>query len=254
MSEPVKRQPAPPSALSPFDRAAAAPAPRQRPPDPIPDDQETFWGAIFGSLVGMSLAVAGLAIGLGVSGWTGDTKSYWYLSRASGFVAYLLLWGSVAWGLLLSSKIGKGWLRPPALLDAHQFLSNVAVGFTLFHGLILMGDHYLSFPLQAVLLPFGGDYKPALVAAGQLGLWLSVLLVGSFYLRKRMGQALWRTIHYSSFLAYGAVLLHSVLMGSDSKLLGVQLLYLATGSAVLFLTIYRILARDGQPRKASVLG
>ena len=242
MSEPVQRQPALQS------------APRQKPPNPISDDHETFWGAIFGALVGVSLAVAGLAIGLGLTGWAGDTHSYWYLSRASGFVAYLLLWGSVAWGLLLSSKIGKGWLRPPTLLDAHQFLSNVAVGFTLFHGLILMGDHYLSFPLQAVLLPFAGDYKPALVAAGQLGLWLSVLLVGSLYLRKRMGQALWRTIHYSSFLAYGAVLLHSVLIGSDSKLLGVQMLYLATGSTVLFLTIYRILARDGQPRKASVLG
>ena len=131
MSEPLKPQPTPPSAASRLDRAAAAPAPRPRKPDPIPDDYETFWGAIFGALVGLGLALAGLAIGLGVAGWTGDTKSYWYLSRASGFVAYLLLWGSVAWGLLLSSKIGKGWLRPPALLDAHQFLSNVAVGFTL---------------------------------------------------------------------------------------------------------------------------
>jgi DMSO/TMAO reductase YedYZ heme-binding membrane subunit len=254
MSEPVQRQPAPQSAPPRADRTAAASAPRQRPPDPIPDDYETFWGAIFGALVGLSLAVAGLAIGLGLTGWTGDTHSYWYLSRASGFVAYLLLWGSVAWGLLLSSKIGKGWLRPPALLDAHQFLSNVAVGFTLFHGLILMGDHYLSFPLQAILLPFAGDYKPALVAAGQLGLWLSVLLVISFYVRKRLGQRLWRTIHYSSFLAYWVVLLHSVLIGTDSKLLGVQFLYLATGSAVFFLTVYRILARDSQPRKASVMG
>ena len=237
------------------DRTAAAEAVRRRqPPDPIPDDHEIFWGAILGSLVGLGLAAAGLTIGLGVSGWTADTKSYWYLSRAAGFVAYLLLWGSVAWGLLLSSKIGKGKLRPPALLDAHQFLSNVAVGFTLFHGLILMGDRYLSFPLQAVLVPFAGDYKPILVAAGQIGLWLSLLVVVSFYVRTQLGQARWRAIHYSSFIAYWGVLLHAVLMGSDSQHLAVQALYLLTAGLVLFLTVYRVLAGKIEPGKAPATG
>ncbi|WP_343391840.1 hypothetical protein [Candidatus Amarobacter glycogenicus] len=80
------------------------------------------------------------------TGLAADTSRTGTWSRAAGFVAYLLLWGSVVWGMLLSSKIGKGKLRPPVLLDAHQFLSHVAVGFTLFHGLILMGDRYLSFP------------------------------------------------------------------------------------------------------------
>ena len=66
MSHTVKHEPAPQFAPSRSDRAAAS-ASRQKPPDPIPDNQETFWGAIFGSLVGLSLAVAGLAIGLGLS-------------------------------------------------------------------------------------------------------------------------------------------------------------------------------------------
>lgn len=211
---------------------------------------QSFWGAVLGSLMGLALSAAGLAIGVGITGLAGDTKSFWYLSRSAGFVAYLLLWGSVVWGMLLSSRLGWEWLRPPVLLDAHQFLSNVGLGFTFFHSLILMGDHYLGFPLRAVLVPFAGDYKPALVAAGQLALWLSLLLILSFYLRRRLGQKLWRWFHYSSFVAYWAALLHALAIGSDTDLLGIQVLYLVTAGGVLFLTYYRALSPRNRHRLA----
>ncbi|MGB4803226.1 MAG: hypothetical protein WBV59_11265 [Anaerolineae bacterium] len=249
MTTNIERQPAYP-ALRPGESAAGA-APHRQQQAIVPDDSETFWGAVLGSLAGLGLATAGLAIGLGATGLAADTKSYWYLSRAAGFVAYLLLWGSVVWGMLLSSKIGKGKLRPPVLLDAHQFLSHVAVGFTLFHGLILMGDRYLSFPLRAVLVPFAGTYEPALVAAGQLGFWLLLLLVLSSHARKQLGQAQWRALHYTSFIAYWGVLLHAVMLGSDSQQSSVQVLYLVTAGAVLFLTLYRLLATEGRSRKAA---
>ncbi len=196
---------------------------------------------VLGALIGVALASAGFIIGVGLTGLAGETTSFWYLSRSAGFVAYFLLWGSVVWGLLLSSKIGQGKLRPPALLDAHQFLSNTALGFAFFHGLVLVGDRYLSFPLQAVLVPFASRYETLLVAAGQLGLWLSLLLSVSFLVRKRIGQRAWRSLHYSSFLAYFLVLAHAVRLGSDSGHLGVQSLYLFTAGVVLFLTFYRLL-------------
>lgn len=207
-----------------------------------PEGESAISGVVLGSLVGLSLAAAGFIAGVGASGLAGETTSFWYLSRAAGLVAYTLLWGSVVWGLLLSSKISQGTLRPALVLDAHQFLSNVAIGFAAFHGLVLMGDRYLSFPLQAVLVPFASSYKPALVAAGQIGLWLSLLLSISFVLRRRLGQRLWRRLHYLSFVVYWAALLHSVLIGSDSGAPWLQALYLGTAGAVLFLTSYRILA------------
>ncbi|MBX3052041.1 MAG: hypothetical protein KF753_11235 [Caldilineaceae bacterium] len=203
---------------------------------------ESIWGALLGTLIGLALAGAGLAIGIGAIGLAGETKSFWYLSRSAGFVAYLLLWGSVVWGLLLSSKIVKGVVRPPALLDAHQFLSGVGLGFGFFHGLILMGDQYLAFPLAAVLVPFASTYEPLLVAAGQIGLWLSALLIATAYGRRWIGQKVWRWIHYTSFLAYWAVVVHAAALGTESSLLWVQLFYIATGAAVIFLTTYRILS------------
>lgn len=99
------------------DRTASLPRTRTAQPEGSPAS------IVLGALVGIGLAAAGFAIGVGMTGLAGETTSFWYLSRSSGFVAYLLLWGSVVWGLLLSSKIGHGRLRPPALLDAHQVSS-----------------------------------------------------------------------------------------------------------------------------------
>jgi predicted ferric reductase len=203
---------------------------------------ETIWGTVLGSLVGFSVALAGIAVAAGVIGIDAETKSYWYLSRASGIVAYLLLWASVAWGLLLSTRLGRHLVSAPVLLDAHQFVSNVGLGFAFFHGLILMGDQYLSFPLSAVLVPFAGEYEPLLVAAGQIGLWLSLLLIVSFYVRRWIGAKAWRLIHYLSFIGYWLVLIHAVWLGSDTAAPAVAAGYLVSGALVIFLTIYRVLS------------
>jgi DMSO/TMAO reductase YedYZ heme-binding membrane subunit len=212
------------------------------------DTDVNLWGALLGLLITLGLAAAGLLLGIGVTGLAGETKSFWYISRAAGFVAYLLLWGSVVWGLLLSSKIGQGRLRPPALLDAHRFLSYVGLGFAFFHGLVLMGDRYLSFPLNAVLVPFASEYKPTLVAIGQLALWLSLLVSLSFLVQKRIGRRAWRSLHYASFAAYGLALTHSIWLGSESHLLAVKAMYLVTAEIVVFLTAYRIANRTGRKR------
>jgi len=55
---------------------------------------------LLSTIVGVTLATGGFAIGLGTTGIAEGSTSFWYLSRASGFVAYVLLWGSVVWGPL----------------------------------------------------------------------------------------------------------------------------------------------------------
>ncbi|WP_343391839.1 hypothetical protein [Candidatus Amarobacter glycogenicus] len=41
------------------------------------------------------------------------------------------------------------------------------------------------------------------------------------------------------------------MLGSDSQQSSVQVLYLVTAGAVLFLTLYRLLATEGRSRKAA---
>ncbi|MCA9869683.1 MAG: hypothetical protein KC487_04800, partial [Anaerolineae bacterium] len=104
------------------------------------------------------------------------------------------------------------------------------------------------------LVPFASTYKPVLVAAGQIGLWLSVLVVASFYVRKQIGQKRWRTLHYTSFVAFWIVLLHSVLIGSESGHPLLAATYVVTAGSVLFLTFYRIFGRDQKQPKPVIAG
>ena len=198
---------------------------------------------VVSAVVGITLATGGFVIGMGATGLAAGTTSFWYLSRATGFVAYLLLWGSVSWGLLLSTGTGRAWMRPPQLLDAHQFLSAAGAGFACFHGLVLMGDRYVSFPLRAVILPFGGSYEPLLVAFGQIAAWLSLLLISSFYVRRHIGGRVWRRLHYASFFAFWLAVAHGLLLGNESATLWASSLYVATAAPVIFLSVHRVLSR-----------
>ena len=197
---------------------------------------------VVSALVGGALAAAGFVVGVGATGVAAGTTSFWYLSRASGFVAYLLLWGSVVWGLLLSTGTGRAWIRPPQMLDAHQFLSSVSVGFASFHGLVLMGDRYIRFPLQAVIVPFAASYEPLLVACGQIAIWLAMLLIVSFHVRRRIGGRTWRRLHYASFAAFWLAFVHGIAVGTDTASVWATCLYVATAGPVIFLSLHRVLS------------
>lgn len=208
-----------------------------------PETSDVAPGSVLlSTVVGVTLATGGFAIGLGTMDIAEGSTSFWYLSRASGFVAYLLLWGSVVWGLLLSTGTGRGWMRPPHLLDAHQFLSAAGVGFACFHSLVLIGDRYVSFPLGAIVVPFAASYERLLVACGQIALWLSVLLIGSFHMRRHIGGRAWRRLHYASFVAFWMAFIHGLVLGSESSTLWASFLYLGTAAPVIFLSVQRALS------------
>ncbi|GIK42527.1 MAG: hypothetical protein BroJett011_63600 [Chloroflexota bacterium] len=171
---------------------------------------------------------------------SGDTKAYWYMARAGGIVGYMLLWLSVVWGLALSTKITEGLVPAPIAYGLHEFLSLGTVLFATGHALVLLGDRYIGFNIFHLTLPFIAPYKPVWTGLGTISLYLSAILTGSFYLRKQIGQKIWRSLHYLTFGAYLLVLLHGVMAGSDSGLSVMRLIYFSTGLSVLFLIYYRL--------------
>jgi len=169
-------------------------------------------------------------------------KAYWYLSRASAMVAYGLLWLSMMFGLTLTNKMARVWPGGPTMFDLHQHASLLGMALALFHGLILMGDHYINFSLAQVLAPFSATgYRPIWVGLGQVGFYLLGIVSLSFYIRKAMGNRLWRLIHYLSFGLFLLALVHGLMSGTDSAADPVRLMYWITGGSVLFLTLQRVL-------------
>jgi predicted ferric reductase len=71
-------------------------------------------------------------------------KAYWYLSRASAFVALGLLWLSMLLGLLITDKISRLWPGAQAAFSMHEYVSLLGLGFAAFHALVLWGVHRVS--------------------------------------------------------------------------------------------------------------
>jgi predicted ferric reductase len=196
-----------------------------------------FLGAIFAALI-LPTWLPGIA--QSISG--PDPKAFWYLSRGSAFSSYLLLWASMMLGVGVTNKLSSFWPGLPPTIELHQFTSILGLFFGVFHALILLGDHFIQFSVVQILLPFGSiGFKPVLIGLGQLGFYLMLVITLSFYVRKAIGPKVWRSIHYLSFIGFVFVLIHGLTVGTDTTSVWAQGIYWVSGSALLFMILYRII-------------
>ena len=164
----------------------------------------------------------------------------WFVSRASGLVAFLLLTGSVLFGLLMSTRASDGVLPRPAVFAVHQFTSVLTLSLLALHAASLLFDGFLHFTPLSLLVPFVGPYRPLWVGLGVAGAWSTAIVTGSFWARRRLGQRSWRRLHYLSFFAWTASLVHGFAAGTDTQLAPVLWMYVLCAGAVASLVAYRI--------------
>ena len=177
-----------------------------------------------------------------------NPQVYWFLSRSSAIIAYILLWFSMALGVMITNKMARVWPGGPLAYDLHQYASLLGLAYALFHGLILIGDKYINFNLAQVLIPFASaNYTPFWVGLGQIGFYLWGVVALSFYVRQNIGRRSWRLIHFTGFLVYLVALLHGITSGTDTGTLWMSLWYWFSGGSLLFMTIYRILVSLRSP-------
>ena len=105
-----------------------------------------------------------------------------------GFLAYGALVVSVLYGLLLSTGILDRVAHRAVSLTLHQDLSAIAIGLTALHGALLALDTYVPQSVRQLVMPFAGPYRPEWVGIGQVAFYLMVIVYGSFYVRRRIGQ------------------------------------------------------------------
>ncbi|HUV28902.1 MAG TPA: hypothetical protein VMW34_16190 [Anaerolineales bacterium] len=165
-------------------------------------------------------------------------QAMWYLTRAAGMIAYLLLWLSTAWGLAIPSKLFGKVLSGDFTFDFHKFISLLSLGFLGLHIVVLTADRYLPFSVTQLLVPFLSPYRPLWVGIGVVAFYLLLLVTVTFYLRKQIGMKTFRYIHFASLLAYVGAVIHALMSGTDSSLPTVMVMYLGTFSVIIFLTIF----------------
>jgi len=210
--------------------------------DDLASPRTLAW-ALVGVAVGSGLALfalPALAPALARSLAAPQPKTWWFLSRASGLVSYALFSASMLLGLLLSTRFAKRWPGSAAAFALHEHTSVLALAFALFHAIVLLGDRTTSFTALGLLLPFGAAYRPQALGLGQLALYGAALLVGSFHVKKHIGQRTWRLLHFVSFLVFVLALAHGLAVGTDRAAMFLGILPVA---AVVFFATYRALAR-----------
>jgi predicted ferric reductase len=204
-----------------------------------------LWLYMLAAALGIVLSAVMIPVwvpGMAASLAAADMKIFWYLSRATAIIAFVLLWFSMFWGLMMTTRLAKYIAGVPAASEMHKFVSILGLGMGMLHGLLLLGDRYMNLALSQVLVPFITQaYRPLWVEFGKIAIYLWGLLVVSFYLRKHMGAKAWRSLHAISFITFMGVMLHGIASGTDTGALWMTIIYWASGGSLLFLLFLRLL-------------
>jgi sulfoxide reductase heme-binding subunit YedZ len=138
----------------------------------------------------------------------------WYVARASGTVAYLLLSASVIVGTLMSGRARLSWPKF-AVEELHRFLTILTATFIVLHGGALLLDRVVPISLGQELVPFSAPYRPFAVGLGATAAELMAAVGVTNLLRAQLPHRVWRRVHYLTLAVWAFASLHAVLAGSD---------------------------------------
>jgi predicted ferric reductase len=176
------------------------------------------------------------------------TKLIWYAIRASGVVAYLLLWLTTIAGLTISGAFLPKWAG--VLMPVHQ-LADLALSLALLHAALLLGDRFAGFTPETIVVPFRATYEPFWTGLGIIALYLAAIVFWSVRIRPQIGYDRWRKLHYLAFVVYALALIHGLFAGTDRETVPMKAIYAATGGVVVLATTLRTISLRRKPAPAA---
>ena len=185
-------------------------------------------------------------------------SSLWYLTRATGLVALVLLSVAVVIGIVCS--VGWASERWPRFASqaVHRNVSLLAFVFVVVHVVSSVADGYVPLSLLDAVVPFHTPYRTVWVGLGACAFDLMVAVAVTSGLRRRIGVRVWRAVHWLAYACWPIALFHALGAGSDGRLLGALAVYVVCIAAVLGALAWRIAlaatARSGSRVLAAVAG
>jgi len=147
---------------------------------------------------------------------TAGPSIYWYLTRATGAVALLLLTLAIVLGVVDVERWSTTrW--PRFVLDSlHRNVALLAMVFLVVHILTSVLDSFASISIADALIPFVGSYRPFWLGLGAVAFDLILAVTVTSLLRARMGYSTWRAIHWLTYASWPIALVHGFGTGSDA--------------------------------------
>ncbi len=152
----------------------------------------------------------------------------WYLTRASGLVAALLLTLLILSGIGMYTGIQFKIMAPLRSWANHRTLGIAFAISVTVHVLSLLFDKYINFSLAQILIPFMSSYKKIRlesislgslgVAFGIVSFYLIILVIYTSLTKTIIKRPhFWKITHYLNYLIVGFIFLHSIMLGTDLK-------------------------------------
>ncbi len=182
-----------------------------------------------------------------------NVHSWWYLSRAAGIVAWVVLAVTCLWGILLVTRMLKPADRPAWLLDLHRYLGVLSILTTLAHVVVLHFDKWMHPSWTELFIPWKmtspntAAYN-ASVGWGIIALYVMVLVQVSSWAMKKIPKSLWRGIHLTSYGMFLLATIHGIWAGTDTS----NMVLLLTMAGIIGILAFSLLARVLQGRAKKV--
>ena len=139
-----------------------------------------------------------------------------------------------------------GWTsdRWPRFLSQslHRNLSLFCIAIVGVHVVTTVGDGYVPIGVADAILPFRSPYRPLWVGLGAMAFDMLLAVAITSALRRRIGVAAWRGVHWLAYACWPVAVMHGLGSGSDARLPGAILVFLLCIAAVAAAVAWRLAA------------
>jgi sulfoxide reductase heme-binding subunit YedZ len=163
----------------------------------------------------------------------------WYIARAGGVVAYVLLTFTVCIGVGLAGRARVPGFPRFAVDDVHRFAGLLAGTFIAIHVASILLDGYVHFSIPQILVPLESSYRSLPVAFGIVAAELLVALAVTNRLRRVLPRRIWRGAHYLNFAVWALATVHGITAGTDNSTTWLMATYIAAIATVGGLACWR---------------
>ena len=138
---------------------------------------------------------------------------WYYLARASGIVATILIVVALGGGLLFSARATGRRRRPNWWLDLHNYLGGLAFAFTAVHVLAVFADKEVG-PAQ-IFIPMTATGWTWGITWGVIATYIFAAVVFTSWPKKRLSRRNWLVVHLLSVPGTVMAAGHAWMVGSS---------------------------------------
>ena len=171
---------------------------------------------------------------------TSTTEAVWYMIRATGIVALVLLTLTTVLGLLSAARVRTRRWPAFAQVDLHKRATLLALVFLALHVIGAVVDSYVHVGLVSVVVPFTSSFRPLWTGLGAVAVDLLAAVAISSALRQRIAPDLWRRLHWLAYGCWPFAMAHALGAGTDAGQLWMDAIAAACTIAVVCALTWRV--------------